>query len=113
MIGIHTQTMPFANPYERDIHFQKHGHKFNAADATDYENMADAFMYGAMTIIMRECMQPNMINRLRYNLANRYFGVACLAPVFVKTFFPVPLHTVTHHGGGTGFFAHQCGRTDL
>jgi hypothetical protein len=106
-------TMPFATQYERDIHFQKHGHKLNAADAVEYETMADVFMFGAMTMAMRECIQPNRINRLRYNLVNRHFGVARIAPVFLKTFYPVPLHTVTRHGGGLGFFAHQCARINV
>jgi hypothetical protein len=40
--------MPFLNKWERDIHFAKHGHEFGAADAADYERMADVFMSGGL-----------------------------------------------------------------
>jgi hypothetical protein len=114
MIEIHIQTMPFANQDERDIHFRKHGHKFGAADPAEYETMTDSFMYGAMTMSMAECTRPNMIDRQRYNYMNRHFGVASrLEPVFVKTFYPISLHTVAHHGGPVSFFAYECGRTEL
>lgn len=106
--------MPFANEYERDIHFSKHGRKFGTANAADYESMADAFMFGAMTLTMRECIQANTVNRLRFNSFNRHFGVANVAaPEFLKTFYPVPLHTIAHHHGPANYFAYQCGRMDL
>jgi hypothetical protein len=113
MIEIHAQAMPFANQNERDIHFQKHGHKFGAADAAEYESMADTFMFGAMTISMAECTRPNAIDRLRFNYANRHFGAASIAPEFVKTFYPVSLHTIAHHGGPVSYFAYECARTDV
>jgi len=106
--------MPFATEYEREIHFSKHGHNFGAANAIDYENMADAFMFRPMTIGMRECIQPAGINRLRYGIVNRHLGVALVAPPeFVKTFYQVPVHTIAHHGGHAPFFGHQCARMDV
>jgi hypothetical protein len=102
--------MPFETQFSRDIHFQKHGHKFGAVNAIQYENMADNFMFGAMTMSMAECIRANAIDRLRYNYMNRHLGVASVAPVFVRTFYPVPQHTVAHHGGAASFFTYECGR---
>jgi hypothetical protein len=114
MIEMQAQTMPFASEFERDIHFSKHGHKFGAADPTAYEKMADAFMFGAMTLTMRECLQPARVNRLRYNSFNRHFGVALAAPPeYVKTFHPVPHHEIQHRGGATQYFDYECNRIDL
>ena len=105
--------MPFATPFERDIHFTKHGRKFGAVNAVQYEDMADAFMFGAMTLSMREGIRPNLIDRIRFNLANRHFGVACRAPEFVKTFYPVPIHTLQHYGGGAAYFSFERDKTDV
>ena|ERR1700691_97410 len=105
--------MPFINEFERDIHFSKHGHKFGATDAIEYEKMADAFMFGGVTISMRECIRPNQVDRLRFNLANRHFGAANVAPAFLKTFYPIPLHTLARHGGAGNYFAYECSRTNL
>jgi hypothetical protein len=105
--------VPFANELERDLHFTKHGHKFGVSDAVQYERMADDFMFGTMRISMTECVRPNMIDRLRYNYSNRHFGVAGVTPPYVKTFYPVPFHTIAHYQVAANFFAHECGRTDL
>ena len=50
--------MPFANAYERAIHFAKHGHEFGASTELDYEHMADMFLNRPMTITTRECLRP-------------------------------------------------------
>jgi|SRR5271167_3000936 len=105
--------MPFVNDLERDIHFKKHGLKVGAADSLAYERMADSFMFDSLTLTMRECLRANNTDRLRYNDSNRRFGVACRVPEYVKTFYLVPMHTVNHHGGHPGYFAHECARTDL
>jgi hypothetical protein len=106
--------MPFASAYQRDIHFKKHGHQFHAANAIEYAEMADRFMFTMMTLTMQECTQANLVNRLRYNMSNRHFGVALAGPPeFVKTFYQVPLHTVHHFGGHAGLFTHECAKTDL
>src|ERR1700730_6756653 len=98
MVEIHPQTKTFSNQEERDIHFQKHGRKVGAADAMAYETLADPFMFGAMTISMSECTRPNTVDRLRYNYLNRHFGVASRPePVFLKTFYPISMHTIAHH----------------
>ncbi len=105
--------MPFANVWERDIHFTRHGYKFGAADAFEYERMADSFMFKVMSAATRECVRPTGIDRLRFKETNRHFGVACINPQFVRTFYPVSPVKVTRHGGPVGFFAYECARRDL
>jgi hypothetical protein len=104
--------MPFANVMERDLHFSKHGHKFGATSAIEYEKMADDFMFGALKLSMKECVRPNAVDRLRCNITNQHFGAARILPPYLKTFYPVPAHTSRHHGGFLSFFAHECGRME-
>jgi hypothetical protein len=104
--------MPFVDQIQRDLHFQKHGQKVGAENAAQYEALADSFMFGEMKLTMVECTRPNKIDRLRYNYSNRHFGVASVQPEHVKTFYPVPAHTVAHHGGAVLYFTYECGRTD-
>jgi hypothetical protein len=74
--------------------------------------MADTFMFGPMALITQECTRPNT-DRLRYNRIHRDLGAASVNPVYVKTFYQVPLHAVQHHGGHIPYFEYECGRTDL
>jgi hypothetical protein len=71
--------MPFANAYERAIHFAKHGHEFGATTELDYEHMAETFLNRPMTITTRECLRSSRTRRLRVNIANDHFGVAVAA----------------------------------
>ena len=64
------------------------------------------------TLTMMECVQPST-NLVRYNMANRHFGVANQAPDYIRTFYRVGLTAVAHHGGHVGFFQFQCARTDV
>jgi hypothetical protein len=82
--------MPFANPIERAIHFQKHGHEFGAGSETEYENLADVFMTGPLVLTMRECIRPNGNDRVRVNIANNHFAVGVVQSDIVKTYFIVP-----------------------
>lgn len=105
--------MPFASPNERAIHFAKHGHEFGAATEIDYENLADAFMGGPLTLTMRECTRQNGTDRLRVNIANDHFGVAVVARNIVVTYYIVPFHRKHRCGGIVGFFTFECARTDV
>jgi hypothetical protein len=105
--------MPFANDYERDIHFKKHGSEFGAATEIQYEQMADAFMTGPMVLTMRECVRPNGTDRLRINIANKHFGVAVVASAILKTYYIVPFHRSVRHQGIVGFYNFECARTDV
>lgn len=102
--------MPFANVWERDIHYARHGHEFGAADPVEYERLADAFMYGAMSTTTHECTRPQGIDRIRFDFANYHEAVARISPAFVKTYFIVRNKTVVRHGGSSGYFAWDCGR---
>ena len=105
--------MPFENAMERAIHFVKHGAKFGAATEAEYEQLADAFMFDQLTAPTNECTRPSGIDRLRFNGTNRHFGVACTAPEFVRTFYPVEQRKIVRHGGNAAFFALECGRVNL
>jgi hypothetical protein len=106
--------VPFANHFERDIHFTKHGHKFATVDATDYERMADVFMYGALGPDTHECMRPvgptGVRDRVRFDFGTHYQAIACIVPAFLRSFYPVELRFIARRGGEAGYFAHECGR---
>ncbi len=104
--------MPFANAWERDTHFAKHGHEFGVATPLQYEQMADAFMYGPMTAGTHECIRPRGIDRLRFNFGTHHEGVACILPEFLRTFYIVRTKVVTRHGGEAAYFAWDCGRVE-
>lgn len=105
--------MPFASDHERDIHFAKHGHKFGAASAAEYERMADEFMYGHLDIDAQECTRPNRIDRIRFGFVTHYQGVVCMIRDVLRTFYPVTMITVARRGGEASYFAYECSRIDL
>jgi hypothetical protein len=105
--------MPFASTMGRDIHFQKHGHKFGLKNAAEYERMAEEFMFGNRDADTRECIRQHYSHRLRFKDSNRHFGVAQVAPGFIMTFYPVSATKVANRGGSAGFFSYECLRTDL
>ena len=110
MIVKATVAVPFANTFERDLHFAKHGHKFGAADALQYERMADVFMFGGIGVETHECIRPRNTDRVRFDFGTHYEGVACIVPEFVRTFYPVRAATIARHGDEAGYFAYECGR---
>lgn|ERR1035437_232307 len=95
---------------ERAIHFAKHGHKFGARTEIDYEMLADLFMFGAIDADTRECVRPGGINRVRFRTTNLHFGIACVHPAFIRTFYPVSAGHVAYHGGPNRYFAYECRR---
>lgn len=102
--------MPFENEFERDTHFAKHGHEFGIATAEEYEQVADAFMFGTIEADARECIRPQGTDRLRFGFFTHRLGVACTQPEFIKTFHIVRRRTVLSHRDSAGYFAWQCGR---
>lgn len=104
--------MPFANVLERDIHYAKHGHEFGAANPAEYEQLADAFMYGPATPTTHECTRPQGLDQVRFDFASYHEAVARIAPAFLKTFLIVRNKTVARHGGPAGHFAWDCGRVE-
>lgn len=105
--------MPFANTFERDLHYAKHGHHFGAADAFEYERLADDFLYGPMGADTHECIRPLGKDRVRFDYGTHFEGVACRLPEFVRTFYPVGLGLIRRRGGEAGYFTHECGRVKL
>jgi hypothetical protein len=105
--------MPFANAFERSIHFKRHGSEFGAATELQYEQMADAFMATPMTLTMRECIRPNGTDRVRINIVNKHFGVGVVASAIIQTYYVAPFHRYVRRKGIAEFFTYECSRTDL
>ena|ERR1017187_5335453 len=102
--------VPFATVLKRDIHFIKHGHEFGAATATECEQMADAFMFGAINADTHECITPSRQRRKRMNFTNVHFGAAIIVPSILLTFYIPRPDTVLIHGGVANLHAHYCMR---
>lgn len=105
--------MPFASVLHRDTHFAKHGHKFGATDAVEYERMADHFMFDAMDANTRECLRPRHSDRFRFGFVTHLAGVVAMQTNFLRTFYPVEPINITRRGGEAGYFYFQCSRVNL
>jgi hypothetical protein len=102
--------VPFASVMERDIHFKRHGDEFGLATPDEYEQLADAFMFGVMDSDTHERMRPNGRLRNRMNFLTLHFGVAVVVnPALVTFYIPRP-DTVTRHGGVAQLFDDYCSR---
>ena len=76
--------MPFLDALQRDIHFAKHGREFGAADAMEYERMADAFMFDPITADIGECTRRNGRDRLRFGYTSHHFEWLALVLYFLE-----------------------------
>ncbi|HVS88751.1 MAG TPA: hypothetical protein VHF01_11105 [Candidatus Acidoferrum sp.] len=103
--------VPYCNAWELATHFAKHGHKFAASDASEYENIAEAFLNGPLNGDTQECTRPDA-DRVRFGFVTHYFGVTRTvpAPECIRTFYPVKLTTIAGRGGEAGYFNFECGR---
>ena len=104
--------MPFCDSFERDIHFVKHGHKFGAVDAYEYEKIADSFMFGPAAADCRDCTRPRNGDRVRFGFVTHLEGVTrrLPPPECIRTFYPVRPVMIARHGGEAGYFAFECAR---
>ena len=105
--------VPFKNPMKRALHFARHGHDFGARDEFDYERMADVFVCGPIVPPTGQCFRVEGGDRVRFNAVSAYFGAACIAPEYVRTFYIPNAPWIASHGGNAGFLAYECGRVDL
>jgi pyocin large subunit-like protein len=97
---------------QRDIHFRRHGHEFGVGTAAEYEQMADAFLFGAMNADTHECFRPNGNLRDRMDFVTVHFGVAIRVRPVVATFYIPTPNTVARHGGVAQLFLDYCARPD-
>src|SRR5260221_10557662 len=105
--------MPFANPLEKATHFLRHGAQLGCATEDEYESLAEQFLFGPMDAHTKECVRPKGNDRLRFRGIRRDFGVACVKPAFVRTFYKVRVLKIRRHGGPDAFFAYECARINL
>jgi hypothetical protein len=112
MVRTCPNNVPYCNSWERAIHFAKHGHKFGASDASEYERMAEVFMYGPLNGDGHECIRPQG-DRVRFGFATHYEGVTRTAPApeCIRTFYPVELTTIARRGGEAAYFRFECRRS--
>ena len=102
--------MPFANAYQRDSHFKKHGAEFGAATEVDYEAMADQFMFGPMNADTRDCTRASGDDYLRMDQIKTDFGVSCVSTGFLRTFYKPPVIKIWNRGGAKRFLAYECAK---
>jgi hypothetical protein len=95
------------------MHFAKHGHKFGAIDASEYEKIADAFMFQGPMDDSRDCVRPNDGDRVRFGFLTHWEGIARRfpEPECIRSFYPVRPATIARRGGELAYFAFECGRT--
>ena len=105
--------MPFATSLDRATHFIRHGTEFGCATEIEYEQLAEQFLFGPLEAVTLECVRPNGNDRLRFRPTNRDFGVACVIPAFIRTFYRERLLKIQKHGGPNGFFGYECARINL
>ena len=107
------RTVPFANDYQRSIHFAAHKHEFGVATEEDYERMADAFMAQAANANLYDgtCVTPRRDNglcdRLRLDNISLWYGVAYGA-LTVRTLHKRKRKTITRAGGPRAFINAKC-----
>ena len=75
----------FLDQQTKDDHFQKHGHEFGAVDADAYEALAIAFLDGAKSAKIVECIRSGG-DRVRFHKVTRAFGVVA-SDGYIRTFF--------------------------
>jgi pyocin large subunit-like protein len=99
-------TNGFESEAQLNDHFQEHGGDFRASNATDYEQMADAFLGGSKPETVHECIRSCGM-KLRYDPADEAFGIIDRENI-IKTYFkPVPCSSLP---GALRASAKQSGR---
>jgi pyocin large subunit-like protein len=97
---------------ERDIHFRRHGHEFGVGTPDEYEQMADAFMFGPINADTHECIGPNGNRRKRMDYITVHFGAAVVRRNVLITFYIPTADTARRHGGAAQLFADYCAQPD-
>ena len=99
-------TKEFESIRQRNRHFQEHGDDFGASNASEYEQMADAFLVGSRTTTVHECIRPNGM-KVRYDSADEALGVLDVGDIIRTYFKPVPCSSLP---GALPAAAKQAGR---
>jgi hypothetical protein len=108
MIEYSKPSMPFENAMKLSIHFAKHGHKFGAATAEEYEGMADEFMGRPLNADLQECVSPHgSQDRVRLEGTTPYYGVAYGFDI-LRTFHVKDRFGVARKGGPRAFVGTKC-----
>ena len=82
--------MPFETPVERNEHFIRHGHEFGVIlTESEYENRADAFMFGPQPWHVLECVRPQG-GFARYSQVAQEYGTVNSRGFLSTYFIPDP-----------------------
>jgi hypothetical protein len=106
------QTVPFANPYLLQSHYDRHGHEFGVANEREYEQLADRFMSQPPNADLFDgvCVNPRTsgaIDRVRLHGKTRWYGVA-FEVLTVRTFFVQNHREIRDAGGPRAFVDLKC-----
>ena len=74
-------------------HFSEHGNDFGASNATEYEELADAFLGGAKPGGVHECTRK-CGHIIRYDMNTQAYGIVDRDGVILTYFKPVPCSEV-------------------
>jgi hypothetical protein len=105
-------TVPFASAYQRQSHFDSHGHEVGATSEEEYERMADEFMTQAPTANIYDgiCLHArfnNFQDRIRLDNVSRWFGIA-YDTLTVRTLHTKPRSKISNAGGPRAFVDRKC-----
>ena len=105
-------TVPFANAYQLQAHFDAHGREVGATSEQHYESMADAFMSQAphSDLFDGVCIAPRsngFHDRIRLNGTTRWFGIA-YSTLTVRTLHRKKLAKIVKAGGPRAFVDKKC-----
>ncbi len=102
--------MPFPDPVQRALHFQRHGNEFGATDEFHYEQMADAFMSQPLHPSLHEGIRLHGAHdRIRLDAITRHFGVA-YGVLSIRTYHIRDPHGIALRGGAAAFVAYKCAK---
>jgi hypothetical protein len=104
--------VPFSNINQREKHFAKHGHKVGAASPIDYEDLADAFMFGPRDMFTFECERKDL-DAVRLHFVDYRFAVGDPQEMIVRTFHPKEHHIIDYHGGPLNCLKFECESSGL
>ena len=107
-----SQTVPFANPYLLQIHFDRHKDEVGATSEADYERMADAFMSQPSNPNLYDgiCVQvgrDGSQDRIRLDNVTRWYGVA-FGVLTVRTLHTKRRSKINRAGGPRAYVDQKC-----
>jgi pyocin large subunit-like protein len=83
------KTKGFMNARQRNRHFNEHGADFGASNAREYEDAADRFLGGTLSVGMHECTRKQG-DKIRFDPRSQEFGVIDSGGIIRTYYKPIP-----------------------